>query len=81
MNGRQAVSVLVDLNEIKFIDCLFKCHLIDNTISFSFSPFFYKYVRLSFTFCRGIECAALYLVFAFQKMKKQYNDKGEVEYV
>lgn len=25
--------------------------------------------------------SALYLVFAFQKMKKQYNEKGEAEYI
>lgn len=43
-----------------------------NEIKMLLIPFFYD---------THIYFIALYLVFAFQKMKKQYNDKGEVEYV
>lgn len=38
-------------------------------------------MTLSFVVVLFSFISALYLVFAFQKMKKQYNDKGEVEYV
>lgn len=40
-----------------------------------------NYMTLPFVVVSFSSISALYLVFAFQKMKKQYNDKGEVEYV